>query len=158
MSSTDKIPNTNLRVVVDGKRLQCRHGDHPGRDVGAQVLGQEGTQRNVLPLLDIPRAPVVHQHHAENVLVGFFDRNGIAHLVPAPNEERHLEFEVKQLARAKDWGVRLDRAGLAVGPANRLTADHHGAGSAVVAHREVLPVGHEGVVLASVRRKFNRLG
>ena len=36
------------------KREEGLHGDHPGGDGGAEVLPQEGPQRDILPRLDVP--------------------------------------------------------------------------------------------------------
>ena len=52
-----------LRGRLDEEGLERLHGDDPGGDGGGEVLGGEGAERNVLPLLQVARAPVVQQHH-----------------------------------------------------------------------------------------------
>ena len=46
-----------------------RQGHHPGRDARAEVLPQEGPEGHILPPLDVPGAPVVQEHQAEDVLL-----------------------------------------------------------------------------------------
>ena len=82
--------------------LECLHGDHPGGNRGAQVLGSKRSQRNIFPLLDVPRGPVVHENHSKDVLVRVLGSDGLAHgRALATDEEGHLELEVHQAARTK---------------------------------------------------------
>ena len=82
--------------------LECLHGDHPGGNRGAKVLGSKRSQRNIFPLLDVPRGPVVHENHSKDVLVRVLGSDGLAHgRALATDEEGHLELEVHQAARTK---------------------------------------------------------
>ncbi len=57
----------------DAERRERFERDHPGRDGGREVLGEERPERLVLPLLDVARRPVVHEAEAEQVLFGLGD-------------------------------------------------------------------------------------
>ena len=77
---------------------------------GAEVFSPEGSQRHVLPLLDVPRAPVVHEHHAEDPLVRRSDGDGGAEVVcGAADEEGGLELEVEKAAGAEHGRRRVVR-------------------------------------------------
>lgn len=52
------------------ERLESVERDDPWRYGGAEVLRAEGAQWDVLPLLDVAGGPVVHQHQAEDVVLG----------------------------------------------------------------------------------------
>ena len=80
---------------------------------GAEVLCKEGPQRDVLPLLDVPRAPVVHEHHAEDPLVRRRHRDGVAEPVGgAADEEGGLELEVQEAAGAENGRCSVVRSRL----------------------------------------------
>ena len=57
-----------LRGRATPGRLQRRQRDDPRRDRGQERLAQKRPERPGLERLDVARAPVVDQHHAENVL------------------------------------------------------------------------------------------
>ena len=46
-------------------------------------------------------APVVHQHHPEDVFLCGRHRQRLPERVPSSHEERHLQFKVEQTRRAK---------------------------------------------------------
>src|SRR6185437_6641620 len=75
-----------------GERFQ-RH--HPGRDRGGEALGEEGTERLILPRLDVARRPVIQQTEAEHVLLRLRDGNRAAEAVAAADEHTDLELEVE---------------------------------------------------------------
>jgi hypothetical protein len=83
-------------------------------------LGQKGAEGDVLPLLDVPGGPVVHDDHAEDVL--------LRRLHPdwptqgrrlAAHKEGHLQLEVHEAAGAEDRRFGVVRARLAVRPVDR---------------------------------------
>ena len=98
------------KKTKNDKNLESLHGDHPRRDGGAQVLGSKRSERDIFPLLDVPRRPVVHQDHSEDVFVGLLSSDGVAHgRAVAPNEESHLELKVHQATWAKLGGFSVNR-------------------------------------------------
>ena len=100
----------NKEKDANTKNLESFHGDHPRRDGGSQVLGPKRSQRNVLPLLDVPRGPVVHEDHAEDVLVSLLGGDGVPHGRAVPtNKESHLELEVHQATGTKLRWLSVDR-------------------------------------------------
>ena len=51
-----------------------------------KVLPIEWAKRDILPLLYVPRRPVVHEHHAKHVALGRIDVNGLAEGIAWTNE------------------------------------------------------------------------
>ena len=117
---------------------QQRERRDPRRDRGGERLAEERPERHVLPGLDVAGAPVVDEHDAEHV-VG--ERAGLDARAPAlhADDEAELELDVEPLRRA-EGGRR------AVWPCGRHdvgAAHDDGAGAAVVADRQVAPVGQQ---------------
>ena len=158
-----------LLVVGDGERLESLHSDHPGRDGGPEILGPKGSQWDILPLLDVPGAPVVHQDHPEDVFVSVLHLDGLPQGVgAAAEEESHLQLKVHQPTGTKLGRFVILGLGLTTRPAywspdntlhhitlycialyciTDLPGHHHTGGSAVVTNRKMFPVGHQGVLL-----------
>ena len=108
-----------LVLVGNCKWFQGLHGDNPRRDGGTQVLGSEGSQRYILPLLDIPGTPIIHYDHTKNVFVSFFHLDWISKFIRSTTiKECHLQFKVHQLARTKLWRFIISRSGLSTRPSN----------------------------------------
>ena len=130
-----------LRVLLaGGDEVGLERGQRrdPGRDRRREGLAQERAERAVLEALDVPRAPVVDEHEAEDVIayVGGADR--VAERLARARDEPELELEVQLLggavarpqpARAHDLGA----------------GDDDRAGAAVVADRQRLPGGRERI-------------
>src|SRR6516225_1705954 len=58
------------RILRLSERCECFGSNHPGRYSGPKVLGQEWTQRLVLPTLDVACGPVVEETKPSYMLVG----------------------------------------------------------------------------------------
>ena len=98
----------------------------------------------------VPGRPVVHEDHAEDVLPGLLGGDGVPQGgAGAAHEEGHLQLEVHEAAGTELGRLRLHGPSLAVWPADWSPGDDHRGGPAVVAHGQVLPVGHQGVLLAA---------
>src|SRR5258708_37605460 len=101
-----------LRGRVAAVLLEQRERRHPGGDRREERLAEERPERDVLPQLDVARAPVVHQHDAENVLGEALWRYGLAAPAGHTDDEAELELEVETLCgcvdrRARVWGLEL---------------------------------------------------
>mmetsp|Transcript_15676 Transcript_15676/g.32170 ORF Transcript_15676/g.32170 Transcript_15676/m.32170 type:complete len:237 (+) Transcript_15676:404-1114(+) len=82
------------------ERLKSVQGHHPRRDRGGEVFGPEGPQRYVLPLLNVARRPIVHEHEAKYVFFRVLHAQRLSRREASPpHEKRHLQLEVKQPAR-----------------------------------------------------------
>merc|ERR1719385_76604 len=139
-----------LFVVCHRKWLQSLHGDHPRRDGGPQVLGPKRSERNIFPLLDVPRRPVIHEDHSEDVLVCLLGGDGLAQgRAVATNEESHLQLKVHQATWAKLGWLGVNRPGLSIWPSDRCARNDNGRGSTMVANWEMLPVWHQCIILAT---------
>ena len=88
------------RVV---ERVERRH---PGGDRGREGLTEEGAERLVLPGLNVPRAPVVHEHDAEDVLPEVRDRDRLAEPARDARDEAELELDV-ETPRGAERGARI---------------------------------------------------
>ena len=109
------------------ERRERLHRDDVRADARREALGEERPERLVLPLLHVPRGPVVEQAHAEHVVLSFGDRDGFAQLVAAPDDQPELKFVIEQFA-----GPEARRAALFCGreltarSADRPAAGHDG--------------------------------
>lgn len=113
--------------------------------------------------LDVSGTPVIHYHHAKDVLLSLGDGDRLAELIARPNEVGlhggencclvyltlygchgyHFQLEVQEFAWPKHrWLLRV-RPCLSYRSVNGSTRYHHGGGPAVVANREVEPGGEQ---------------
>mmetsp|Transcript_42561 Transcript_42561/g.107385 ORF Transcript_42561/g.107385 Transcript_42561/m.107385 type:complete len:285 (+) Transcript_42561:343-1197(+) len=134
-----------LSGTLHAERLQRLHGDHPGADTGGPVLAQEGTERNVLPLLDVTRTPVVHHHHAKDVVLRIFHGDRMSKLVTGTHEEGHLQLKVQQTTGTEHGRRVLVGTSLATGTMYINTGHDHRGGTSMVANRQMKPVGLQSV-------------
>jgi len=144
---------SSTRLALE--RLEGHGGDDPGGNRRGPVLGSEGAQGNVLPLLDVAGAPVVHDNKAEDAILGLVHGDLGAGRVGWPAHENcHLQLEVAKAAGTVGRsllglsGVLLELPAGAndssVGPRQK-----NGRSAAVVPNRKVEPVGLKRVVGAA---------
>ena len=69
------------------------------------VLAKEGTEGNVLPLLDVAGGPIVEENQSEDVVLGFGRRDALAKRFAVECDERHFEFEIEQARWSEDGGA-----------------------------------------------------
>jgi hypothetical protein len=101
----------NFSVTSVNTTTKCRPYVH---------LGQEGAEGHVLPLLYIPGGPVVHDDHAEDVLLRRLYPDWLAQgRRLAANKEGHLQLEVHEAAGAEDRRFGVVGTRLAVGTVDR---------------------------------------
>jgi hypothetical protein len=86
----------------------------------AKFLPKEGAQRNVFPALDVARAPIVEEHHAEDVVLGLVHTDALAQGFAVEGDEAGLQLEVQLPAGAEDGRGLGVGAHLAHGPVHRL--------------------------------------
>ena len=125
--------------------LQERERRDPRRDGGRERLSEEGTERLVLPRLDVARAPVVDEHDSEHVLAEVGGRNRHPERAADADDEPELELDVEPSTRPE---ARLRIVGpfrLAAGPDDRCSSDDDGARTAVIADRKVAPVRQQRI-------------
>ena len=87
-----------LRILLrafNPERLQRQKRHHPGRDGCGEVLSQEGSERLILPALDISGAPVIDKNQAEDMVGRRFDRNRLAQRTAGSDEETHFKLKVQ---------------------------------------------------------------
>ena len=70
--------------AVDGGVLEQRERRHPGGDRRRERLAEERPERLVLPRLEVPRAPVVDEHDAEDVVGNAPVGTGSPSVLPTP--------------------------------------------------------------------------
>ena len=94
-----------LDILSCSRPRSCAHlkADNPRGDASRPVLRAERSQWNVLPLLNIAGAPVVHDDEAEDPVLRLGHGDGRSWRVGGTaNEESHLELEVEKLAGTED--------------------------------------------------------
>jgi hypothetical protein len=75
--------------------FESSQGGDPGGDGGGEAFGEEGSQRLVLPGLEIAGGPVVEQAYAEDVVSGFANGNGGSEGVGLTYVKSQLELVVE---------------------------------------------------------------
>ena len=92
------------------------------------------------------------------MLVSLFNRDRVTELVErAAQKECHFELKVHEAARAKHWRLVVDRLSLPVRTPDFGSGNDNGTAAAVIAYRQVLPVGHQRIFLASeTDKKFDK--
>ncbi len=111
-----------------------------------KTLGQERTQRLVLPGLDVTRRPVIEQAHPKQVRGGVLDSDGFSQAVSWPDKEARFQFVIQRLAGRKVG--RRTRLGhnLARRPLHRRAAHENRRCPAVIPDGHVLVIRQEGIL------------
>jgi hypothetical protein len=131
------------------KRRQRFDRDDPRRHRGAEVLGQERSQRGRLPALDVARRPVVDQTEAEDVIGRLADPDRRAERVAGAHPDGDFQLEIELQARAERRRRRGTDQPLAVRAAHRHTRCADARCARVIGDRNVLVVGGERRILAA---------
>ena len=120
--------------------FQERKRRDPRRDRGRERLSEEGTERLVLPRLDVARAPVVDQNDSEHVLAEVGGRNGHPERAADADDEPELELDVELSARPEARLRIVGPSRLPARPDDRCSSYDDGARTAVIADWKVAPV------------------
>ena len=84
------------------RRSRAARAASPRREIDvAKRLAEERAERQVLPRLDVARAPVVDEHDAEDVLERALDRHRLAVGARHADDEAELELDVEPSRRAE---------------------------------------------------------
>lgn len=83
--------------------------------------------------------PVIHNHHAKDVIMGIFHTDGCSQCVTTTYKECHLQLKVHQATWSKHRWLIILRSCLTIWPVNRSARHHYTGGSAMVADWQVLP-------------------
>ncbi len=139
-----------LRVLagqVDPRGVERLQRGDPVGDRGREGLAQERAEGDVLPGLHVAGRPVVEPDHAEDVVGEPGDRDPVALRGRGADHEAELGLDVEAGARAERGSGVGGRLALPVRPDDRGARRDHGAGAAVVADREVLPVRQQRLLV-----------
>src|SRR6185437_12474213 len=77
------------------RRVERVERHDPWAEAGAEGLAEERAEWLVLPGLDVPRAPVVQQADAEDVIGEVVDRHPLAQFRWYTDDVRHLGLDVE---------------------------------------------------------------
>ena len=127
----------------DARVLERRPRHHPRRDRRRERLAEERAQRHVLPGLHVAGGPVVHQHHAEEVVGGLADRDRLPERAVPADHEADLGLDVEALGGPERRRPVVGPA-LPVRPAHGRARDDDRPGPPVVGDGQVLPVRRQG--------------
>src|SRR5471032_375832 len=105
--------------------LECVERDDPRRDRGRETLRVEWPERHIFPLLDIAGAPVVQQHHAEDMRLRLFTTNKLAERIPRADDKSRLQLYIQLPACTEHRPLSVGQLDLAARPAHRRTAHDH---------------------------------
>ena len=142
-----------LRVLagqVDPRGVEGSERGDPGRDRRGERLAEERPERHVLPGLDVARRPVVEADDAEDVVgeVARGDRRPQA-LAPPTTKPSSASMSRRVLGPKTGPRCRPLTPALAAGADDRRAARHDGAAAAVVADRQVPPVGQQRLLVGT---------
>src|SRR4051812_21819733 len=121
------------------------HGDDPWRDGRSETLGEEWSERLVLPRLNVARRPIVNETEAEDVLLGLVDRNALAEFVSGADIETDLEFIVETLAGSELRRLRGIIARLSLRTANFSSARHDARRTSVIADGDIFVIRQQRI-------------
>ncbi len=125
----DRLLLRRLDPALFEQRERC----HPRRNRRLERLAEEGAERDVLPGLDVARAPVVDEDDAEDMLGETLHRHGLAAGTRHADDEAELELEVEPLRRRVHGHVRAWKHELPPRPPHLGPADDDGGRPAVIA-------------------------
>ena len=120
--------------------------DDPGRDCRGEVLREEGTERLVLPGLNVARGPVVQQAVAGHMLHRLLNRDRAALLVAGAYPDTELELVVQVAAGAEARGRLVGALALTARAAHRDAGRDDRGGPAVIAYRYPFVIRQERIV------------
>src|SRR5579871_3598663 len=98
-----------------------------------------------LPALDVSRRPIVEQAESEEMIGRARQRNGRAQAIGEGDERAQLELEIEQ-ARGPELYFAGCKLVLAVWTGDRLTAEPHRAGTAVIRNRHIFERRRHGAI------------
>ena len=136
-----------LDGLLSAEGLKGLQSDHPGRDSGGKVLGGEGTQRHVLPRLNVASAPIVHESNSKDVGVGVLHGDRITKLVSGANEKGEFQLVVQALAARVHGLSSVLGLELSARAANVSTRDDDARSAAVITDGQPKPVGQQGSIV-----------
>src|SRR4029079_15702877 len=102
--------------------------------------------------LNVPRAPVVHQHDTKDMILSTVDGNGLTKRIAGANEESRFQFEVQAHARTVNRAMCVRRLRLTTRSFHLRAANDNGTRAAVISDWQPFPVWHERVVWAAQHR------
>ncbi len=135
------------RFSRDAEGFERGHRRNPGSDGGGEVFREEGSERLVLPGLNVAGGPVVEQTDAEEVMRRFRDGNGSAQQAGLADIKRQFQFIIQCLG-GKEIRLAFRRrwARLPCRTEERDSAGEDGGGAAVIADRDVFVVGEQRLI------------
>lgn len=89
--------------------LESFWSNNPGRDCGGEVLGQEWSERNVLPLLDISGTPVIQKTESKDMISSIANFNGATLFISLTNNGTHFQLEIHKSAIIESWSNAVRR-------------------------------------------------
>ncbi len=98
----------------------------PRRDRRQEVLSEKGSQRLVLPSLDVTSRPIVDKAHSEYMLFHFACENWLAERIPRADEHAEFEFEIELLRRCEHGANFPVLPQLTPRPSSRIAAHDDG--------------------------------
>src|SRR5207237_5304620 len=107
---------------------------------------EEGTERLVLPGLQVARRPVVEQHGAEHMVEGSADGYRASQPVASAGDEAELGFIVQAPARGIGRCRRVGRLDLTDWAPQRGAGDYDRRAAPVVADRHPFVIGQQWIV------------
>lgn len=138
----------NLRILGWNcclERLESFWSNNPGRDGGCKVLGQEWSERNVLPLLDISGAPVVQKAEPKDMISSITNFDGATLLVSLTNNGSHFQLEIHESAIIEAWCFAV-RRGLTSWSSDWGSIENNGGCSTMIANWDMQPVWLKSIV------------
>jgi len=84
--------------------LECLRCDDPRGYCRTEVLGVEGTERHVLPDLQITGTPIIEKYISKDMVSCVANLDWVSQVIALSDNCSEFELEVKSLAVGESWG------------------------------------------------------
>mmetsp|Transcript_12278 Transcript_12278/g.18477 ORF Transcript_12278/g.18477 Transcript_12278/m.18477 type:complete len:202 (+) Transcript_12278:1453-2058(+) len=121
--------------------LQCHH---PRRYTCCKILTSKRAERNIFPLLYIPRAPIIHKAESKYVIICLLHRYNLTVFTrTSTNKKCNFQLKIQHSTRPVDrstlWICHI-LLQLSIGSNDIRAAHKYGGSASVIADRQMQPV------------------
>ncbi len=124
--------------------------NNPWRNRSNSIFGSEGTQRNILPSLEISETPVIEQHKSKDMFPCVIDLDGFSQLIRTSSQKRtNLHLKVQSFTLTKTGFSGILCLNLSSGPVELGSTDNNWWWSSMITNWNVEPVLIKRILRAS---------
>ena len=140
--------------------LECIERNNPTRKCRCEIFRNEWTKRLILPLLNIPRTPIIQEQQTKDRIDRTIDANRVADYVACADECTNFHFIIHQSSGTKCWRTFILCHSLTIWANDLGTAWNHRTRTSVISNRQVFPIWKQRIIRAkhasNICRVMNR--